>query len=74
MLWHACTTDLEVLELTVLQDANYEFRLATDPGVATETGRYFVNGRVTRSPSESYDDKIRKRLWSIMQEQTGAHY
>lgn len=57
-----------------MQDANYEYKLATDPSLAETTGQYFVGGRQSRSPSESHDQTIRQKLWKIMEEQTGITY
>lgn len=59
---------------TEVQDANFEYKLATDPGLAKETGKYYVEGRLSRSPSVSHDQNARKRLWHVMAEQTGANY
>jgi len=60
--------------MLLLQDANFEFQLATDPRLAKETGKYYVEGSQSRSPSASHDPSVRKRLWRIMAEQTGASY
>ena len=57
-----------------MQDANYEYKLATDPSLAETTGQYFTGGRQSRSPSESHDQTIRQKLWKIMEEQTGITY
>jgi len=60
--------------MLLLQDANFEYQLATDPQLAKETGKYYVEGSQSRSPSASHDPSVRKRLWRIMAEQTGASY
>jgi len=57
-----------------LQDADFEFKLATDPSLAKETGKYYVSGRESRLPAVARDQKFRKRLWQIMTDQTGAIY
>ncbi|KAA6420640.1 MAG: short chain dehydrogenase reductase family [Trebouxia sp. A1-2] len=62
--WGACGIDVK--------DANYEYKLATDPSLAKETGKYYVNGRESRLPAVAKDQKFRKRLWQIMTDQTGA--
>ena len=59
---------------TEVQDANFEYKLATEPSSAKETGKYYVEGRLSRSPSVSHDQNARKRLWHVMAEQTGANY
>ena len=62
------------LHASVLQDANNEFKLATDPSLAKVTGKYFVSGRESRGASTAQDPKTRRKLWQIMTEQTGAVY
>ncbi|DBA70502.1 TPA: hypothetical protein ACH3X2_011903 [Trebouxia sp. C0005] len=64
--WGACGIDIK--------DANFEYQLATDPSLAKETGKYYVDGSQSRSPTVSHDPSVRKRLWRIMAEQTGASY
>lgn len=58
----------------MLQDANYEFKLSTDPSLAKETGKYYVSGRESRMSAVAKDQKFRNRLWQIMTDQTGAVY
>ncbi|KAI3437668.1 hypothetical protein D9Q98_000118 [Chlorella vulgaris] len=53
-----------------LQDANNEFQVATDP--AALSAAYFVGGRKTRAPSCCNDAAVRRRLWRVLEEQTGA--
>ncbi|KAL3130781.1 hypothetical protein ABBQ38_000124 [Trebouxia sp. C0009 RCD-2024] len=64
--WGACGIDVK--------NANNEYKLATDPGLAKETGKYFVGGRESRAPRAAQDLNTRRRLWQIMTEQTGAAY
>lgn len=64
--WGACGINVK--------DANFEYKLATEPSSAKETGKYYVEGRLSRSPSVSHDQNARKRLWHVMAEQTGANY
>lgn len=64
--WGACGIEV--------QDANNEFKLATDPSLAKVTGKYFVGGRESRGASTAQDPKTRRKLWQIMTEQTGAVY
>ncbi len=45
--------------------------LASDPELATVTGKYFTNRRSTKSSHISYDAKTRKRLWRISERLTG---
>ncbi len=54
------------------QDANDEFFLATDPGVAKSTGKCFVSRRERRMPSVVQDERARKKLWDLLVEQTGC--
>lgn len=58
----------------VLQDANDEFNAATDPGLNSVSGAYFVGSRQTRSPAVSYDKDVQRRLWGVLEAQTGAHW
>ena len=58
----------------MLQDANNEFKLATDPELAQVTGKYFVGGRESRMGSAAQDSGARQKLWGIMTAQTGATY
>lgn len=57
-----------------MQDANYEFKLATDPALAGVSGCYYVGGRQSRSPGPAYDAAARQRLWRVLEEQTGARW
>jgi hypothetical protein len=55
-----------------MQDANDEFFLATDPGVAKTTGKYFVGQRERRMPSAVFNEAQRRKLWDLLVEQTGC--
>lgn len=45
--------------------------LATSPEVEGVTGKYFANGKETRSSKVSYDVGIAKKLWKVSGELTG---
>ena len=51
--------------LTPEQGASAALRLATDPGLATASGRYYVRDRETRSPDISYDPATRAAAWQL---------
>lgn len=51
--------------LTPEQGAAAVLRLATDPDLATTTGRYFVRDRESRSPDVSYDPDVRAAAWRL---------
>ena len=54
-----------------VSEADDEFYLATSPEVATVTGEYFAQRRITPPPAISRDEGIQQRLLSILEEQTG---
>jgi NAD(P)-dependent dehydrogenase (short-subunit alcohol dehydrogenase family) len=51
--------------LTPEQGASAALRLATDPGLATTTGRYFVRDQESPSPDISYDPATRAAAWRL---------
>ncbi|MFJ5987096.1 SDR family NAD(P)-dependent oxidoreductase [Lentzea sp. NPDC092896] len=51
--------------LTPEAGAAAALRLATDPGLATVTGRYYVRDKEERSPSVSYDPATRAKAWQL---------
>lgn len=51
--------------LTPEQGASAALRLATDPGLATASGRYYVREQETRSPDISYDPATRAAAWQL---------
>jgi hypothetical protein len=55
-----------------LQDAADEFTIATDPALECVSGEYFVGGRPRRAPAPSYERGVQRRLWRVLEEQTGA--
>ncbi|KAG7673215.1 hypothetical protein Ndes2526B_g03363 [Nannochloris sp. 'desiccata'] len=57
-----------------VQDANDQFFLATDGSVSQVSGGYFISSRENRAPSPAYDVDARRRLWDILEEQTGAQW
>ncbi|KAL4451580.1 hypothetical protein ABPG75_007242 [Micractinium tetrahymenae] len=57
-----------------VQDANDEFNAVTDPTLDTVSGAYFVGSRQTRSPAISYDKGVQRRLWGVLEAQTGARW
>ncbi len=57
--------------ITLLQDDNFEYQLATDPRSAKETGKYYVEGSQSRSPSASHDPSVRKGYGASWQSRQG---
>ena len=57
-----------------VQDANYELFLATSPSVASTRGKYYVSNRARSMPQAANDIGNRKRLWDILQQQTGHDF
>ncbi|CAL5223777.1 g6342 [Coccomyxa viridis] len=57
-----------------IEDANYELHLATSPGLATTSGKYFVYNKERKMPGAVYDKQIRSRLWQVLEEQTGVTF
>lgn len=57
-----------------IRDANYELFLATDPSVAQMHGEYFVSNRKYSMSKQVYDAEVRKRLWKILEQQTGQTF
>lgn len=57
-----------------MQDANYELYLATSPDVAKTRGKYFVSNRARGLPAAASDAGNRKRLWEILEQQTGQQF
>ncbi|HJP78959.1 MAG TPA: SDR family NAD(P)-dependent oxidoreductase [Pseudonocardiaceae bacterium] len=51
--------------LTSEQGASATLRLATDPSLATASGRYYVRDRETRTPDTSYDSATRAAAWQL---------
>mmetsp|Transcript_24852 Transcript_24852/g.61014 ORF Transcript_24852/g.61014 Transcript_24852/m.61014 type:complete len:323 (-) Transcript_24852:185-1153(-) len=64
--WGACGINVN--------QANYQYQLATDPDLEGVTGQYFVGGRVSLASPPCYDPAQRLELWSKMEELTGASY
>ena len=56
------------------QDANYELYLATEPSLADTTGCYFVSNRKSRMGGPAQDKAARKRLWELLEEQSGQQF
>jgi NAD(P)-dependent dehydrogenase (short-subunit alcohol dehydrogenase family) len=58
--------------LSVEEGAVSTIRCATDPALATETGRYYTQGGVEKRPSRLADDaQLAKQLWAKSAEWTG---
>ena len=57
-----------------MQMANGVIKLAADPSLEDVTGKYFVSDRPSRMPREATDANIQKRLWDVLEEQTGARW
>ena len=36
--------------------------------------RYFVNKKARESASISYNEELQRRLWEVLEQQTGVHY
>ncbi|SEO68902.1 SDR family NAD(P)-dependent oxidoreductase [Amycolatopsis saalfeldensis] len=51
--------------LTPEQGASAALRLATDPSLATASGRYYVRDQEKRSPDVSYDPVTRAAAWQL---------
>lgn len=47
------------------QGAATSIRLASDPDLDHTTGRYFANGKPTRSSNRSYDERVAAHLWEV---------
>ncbi|PSC75038.1 short chain dehydrogenase reductase family isoform B [Micractinium conductrix] len=56
------------------KDANDEYHVATDPALDAVSSAYFVGSRQARSPAVSYDKAVQRRLWGVLEEQTGARW
>lgn len=55
-------------------EADDIFWAATDPGLDNVTGHYYVNRKARSSPTVSYDKEMQKKLWELLENQTGAKY
>ena len=55
-----------------VDQANDQFHLATDSRVAGVSGKYFVSRRERTAPGPANDVAARRKLWDLLQEQTGA--
>jgi NAD(P)-dependent dehydrogenase (short-subunit alcohol dehydrogenase family) len=47
-------------------------RLVDDPGLASTTGRFFDRTRDVRANAAAYDPEVRRRLWQLSLDLTGA--
>ena len=56
-----------------LQDANDEYYLATSQEVDGLSGQYFVSSQKLRLAQPAQDSGQRKRLWDILEKQSGHH-
>lgn len=56
------------------QDADDEFWAATSPDLAAVSGKYFVNKKARQSPPASYEEEAQRRLWAVLEQQTGVTY
>jgi NAD(P)-dependent dehydrogenase (short-subunit alcohol dehydrogenase family) len=57
-----------------IQDANDQFFLATDSSVRDVSGGYFISSKERKAPGPANDVEARRKLWHILQEQTGAQW
>lgn len=77
---HSCTNpQLHTLHPSLatqpnLQDANDELNAATDTQLAGVSGAYFVGSRQRSSPQVSCDKEVQRRLWQVLEKQTGASW
>ncbi len=46
-------------------------QVASDPGLERVTGRYFANGKPTKSSKRSYDEAAAARLWQVSADLVG---
>lgn len=58
--------------MDLVQAANGETFLATDPSVQATNGEYFNGNRIVSMRSEARKTKVQDRLWSILEQQTRA--
>jgi hypothetical protein len=56
---------------TVEEGAEATVRLAASPELEGITSRYFDGTREARADSQAYDEKARKRLWSLSEDLCG---
>lgn len=57
-----------------VQQANDVYELATNDRFANVTGQYYVSLRQCKGPAPAYDPAACRRLWDILQYQTGAEW
>lgn len=57
-----------------IKDANDEFKMITDPQMEGVTGQYRVSHRPRSMASCVEDAETRKKLWKLLEEQTGAEW
>lgn len=58
----------------VVQSANDEYKMITDPSLDGVTGQYRVSHRPRGMARVTDDAATRKRLWDILEQQTGAQW
>lgn len=57
-----------------VEDADYEYNLATGAAYENVTGKFFVYNNESMSSNVSYDKKKQQKLWDILVEMTGAAF
>lgn len=57
-----------------MQSADDEYKMITDPSMEGVTGQYRVSHRPRGMARVVDDASTRKRLWSLLEEQTGAKW
>ena len=63
---------MKLFMITTEQGARSSLRCATDPELATETGRYYTDDGREKKPSRLADDvELQSSLWSHSAEWTG---
>ncbi|MBX3015158.1 MAG: SDR family oxidoreductase [Caldilineaceae bacterium] len=57
--------------ISAAEGAKTMIYLATDPTVATETGKYFVKSKAIQAAPAAYDQAVAQRLWAVSNALTG---
>jgi len=57
---------------TIDSGQNATHRLVADPGLAGVTGRFYDRTQEARAHASAYDPDVRRRLWQLSLDLTGA--
>lgn len=60
--------------ISAKEGAKTSIYLASAPGVASVSGKYFVKSLPVASSERSHDEAVQEKLWDLSVEQTGAKY